>query len=67
MEGCIRALMSLAAVIIAGCRSDEVSYGRSSLNPHPIDSDNTRASFQRNAGLFAIAREGCLSGLQRGS
>ena len=26
-----------------------------------------RASFQRNAGLFAIAREGCLSGLQRGS
>lgn len=25
------------------------------------------ASFQRNAGLFAIAREGCLSGLQRGS
>ena len=24
-----------------------------------------RASFQRNAGLFAIAREGCLSGLQR--
>ena len=24
-------------------------------------------SFQRNAGLFAIAREGCLSGLQRGS
>ena len=23
-------------------------------------------SFQRNAGLFAIAREGCLSGLQRG-
>ena len=29
--------------------------------------DNARASFQRNAGLFAIAREGCLSGLQRGS
>ena len=26
-----------------------------------------RASFQRNAGLFAIAREVCLSGLQRGS
>ena len=26
-----------------------------------------RASFQRNAGLFARAREGCLSGLQRGS
>ncbi len=26
-----------------------------------------RASFQRNAGLFAIAREGCLSGLQRES
>ena len=24
-----------------------------------------RASFQRNAGLFAIARDGCLSGLQR--
>ena len=30
---------------------------------HPF----ARASFQRNAGLFAIAREGCLSGLQRGS
>ena len=29
--------------------------------------DDARASFQRNAGLFAIAREGCLSGLQRGS
>ena len=28
---------------------------------------HARASFQRNAGLFAIAREGCLSGLQRGS
>ena len=28
---------------------------------------DARASFQRNAGLFAIAREGCLSGLQRGS
>ena len=26
---------------------------------------NARASFQRNAGLFAIARDGCLSGLQR--
>ena len=28
---------------------------------------SARASFQRNAGLFAIAREGCLSGLQLGS
>ena len=28
---------------------------------------SARASFQRNAGLFAIAREGCLSGLQRWS
>ena len=28
---------------------------------------DARASFQRNAGLFAIALEGCLSGLQRGS
>ncbi len=28
---------------------------------------DARASFQRNAGLFAIAREGCLSGLQRES
>ena len=38
----------------------------------PFSVDDTiplgaRASFQRNAGLFAIAREGCLSGLQRGS
>ena len=31
------------------------------------ESGSARASFQRNAGLFAIAREGCLSGLQRGS
>ncbi len=29
--------------------------------------EHARASFQRNAGLFAIAREGCLSGLQRES
>ena len=34
-----------------------------SVVPKPV----ARASFQRNAGLFAIAREGCLSGLQRGS
>ena len=32
-----------------------------------INGGIARASFQRNAGLFAIAREGCLSGLQRGS
>lgn len=32
-----------------------------------IDFAVAGASFQRNAGLFAIAREGCLSGLQRGS
>ena len=32
-----------------------------------IDVNPARASFQRNAGLFVIAREGCLSGLQRWS
>ena len=32
-----------------------------------VDYLGARASFQRNAGLFVIAREGCLSGLQRWS
>ena len=32
-----------------------------------VGDSSARASFQRNAGLFAIARKGCLSGLQRGS
>ena len=40
MEGCIRALTLVVALIIVGCRSIEVLYGKSSLDPHPIDSDN---------------------------
>lgn len=40
MEGCIRALTLVVALIIVGCRSIEVPYGKSSLDPHPIDSDN---------------------------
>ena len=39
MECCIRILSLLAIVNILGCRSLEVSYGKSSLDPHPIDSD----------------------------
>ena len=37
------------------------------VSPELLSKKVARASFQRNAGLFAIAREGCLSGLQRGS
>ena len=39
MECCIRILSLLAIVNILGCRSLEVSYGKSSLDPHPVDSD----------------------------
>ena len=39
----------------------------SGFGDDPMSIKVARASFQRNAGLFAIAREGCLSGLQRGS
>ena len=39
MECCIRILSLLVIVNILGCRSLEVSYGKSSLDPHPIDSD----------------------------
>ena len=40
MEGCIRALTLVAALIIVGCRSIEVPYGKSALDPHPVDSDS---------------------------
>lgn len=39
MEDCIRVLMLVAAIIIVGCRSIEVPYGKSSLDMHPVDSD----------------------------
>ena len=42
-------------------------YMGNSARSHDDNNTTARASFQRNAGLFAIAREGCLSGLQRGS
>lgn len=38
---------------------------REQLNELQLKHWAARASFQRNAGLFAIARDGCLSGLQR--
>ena len=40
MEGCIQALKLVVALIIVGCRSIEVPYGKSSLDPHPVDSDS---------------------------
>ena len=39
MGCCIRTLFLLAVVNLLGCRSLEVSYGKSSLDLHPIDSD----------------------------
>ena len=51
------------------CQGDreEYGFGAKLLCDYIRQKGGARASFQRNAGLFAIAREGCLSGLQRGS
>ena len=41
-----------------------ISYPVSPKSTTGLRQSPAHASFQRNAGLFAIAREGCLSGLQ---
>ena len=39
MKYCIRTITLLISLIIIGCKGIEVQYGKSSLDPHPVDSD----------------------------
>jgi hypothetical protein len=40
MKNCIGTMMLVLFLIIVGCKGPEVQYGKSSLDPHPIDSDS---------------------------
>ena len=39
MESWTRILFLILVLTMVGCRTLEVSYGKSSLDPHPVDSD----------------------------
>ena len=40
MESSTRMLFLILVLTMVGCKSFDVSYGKSSLDPHPVDSDS---------------------------